>query len=63
MTDKDFFDLVAKMRKAQRDYFKYRDRATLEYSKELERKVDAEIYNRQVTQRQMSLFYERLERQ
>lgn len=43
MNAKEFFDLVAQMRKAQKDYFKTRSAAYLEMSKGLERQVDAEI--------------------
>lgn len=38
------------MRKAQRNYFQYKDRACLEYSKELEKQVDEYIYNSMQTQ-------------
>lgn len=40
---KDFVRLVAKMRKAQREYFRTRDPAVLEESKALEREVDAAV--------------------
>lgn len=43
MTPKDFFDKVAAMRQAQRDYFKNRDKDTLIRSKMLEKEVDKEI--------------------
>lgn len=51
MTAKEFFDLVAKMRIAQKDYFKARHiglsdeecNIRLQYSKDLEKKVDYEI--------------------
>ena len=36
----DFFALVARMREAQRRYFKHRSSTDLEYSKALERQVD-----------------------
>lgn len=36
----DFEKLVLEMRKAQKDYFKTRDKQVLELSKKLERKVD-----------------------
>ena len=44
MNAKDFFDLVSKMRKAQKDYFATRSSDALEKSKRLEREVDKEIY-------------------
>lgn len=40
---KAFFDLVSDMRKAQKEYFKTRSSQALTKSKDLERKVDAEI--------------------
>ena len=43
MTEADFRALVCRMRKAQRDYFRTRDRVILDESKRLEREVDAEI--------------------
>jgi hypothetical protein len=45
MNDKDFRDLVAKMRQAQKDYFRTRDREVLSRSKELEKLVDTELAN------------------
>lgn len=36
----DFIKLVAKMRAAQREYFRTRDRGVLQQSKDLERQVD-----------------------
>lgn len=36
----DFEKLVLEMRKAQKDYFKTRDKQSLELSKRLERRVD-----------------------
>ena len=41
MTDKEFIDLVEKMRAKQKEYFATRDRAVLQESKKLERQVDA----------------------
>ena len=38
-----FFDLVSEMRSSQKEYFKTRSSKSLQKSKELERKVDAEI--------------------
>lgn len=38
-----FIELVERMRAAQKDYFKNRERAALMISKELERKVDQAI--------------------
>lgn len=43
MTAKEFYNLVVKMRKAQRDYFRTRSQRALLDSKEYERVVDAEI--------------------
>lgn len=43
MNAKEFFDLVSKMRSAQRDFFKTRAPGSLQESKRLERLVDAEI--------------------
>lgn len=38
-----FFDMVCRMRKAQKNYFKTRDRDALNMSKEIEKQVDEEI--------------------
>lgn len=43
MNAREFFDKVAAMRQAQRDYFKTRDKDTLIRSKTLEKEVDDEI--------------------
>ena len=43
MNARDFFNLVVKMRKAQRDYFRTRSQHSLNESKQLEKLVDAEI--------------------
>lgn len=43
MTAREFYNLVVKMRKAQRDYFRTRSQRHLNESKELEAQVDAEI--------------------
>lgn len=43
MTARDFFEKVAAMRQAQRDYFKTRDKEVLIRSKQLEKEVDDEI--------------------
>ena len=43
MNSRDFFDMVCRMRKAQKNYFKTRDRDALNMSKEIERQVDEEI--------------------
>jgi phosphate uptake regulator len=43
MTAREFFEKVAEMRRAQRDYFKTRDKDTLIRSKQLEKEVDDEI--------------------
>ncbi len=43
MTAREFFELVVRMRRSQKEYFKNRSRLYLRESKELEQKVDAEI--------------------
>lgn len=43
MTAREFFEKVAAMRQAQRDYFKTRDKDTLIRSKTLEKEIDDEI--------------------
>jgi hypothetical protein len=43
MDSKEFFDLVAKMRRKQKDYFATRSKAVLQESKALEKQVDDEI--------------------
>jgi len=43
MSAKEFYDLVVKMRKAQKEYFRTRLSSFLKESKELERQVDNEI--------------------
>lgn len=43
MTAREFFEKVAAMRQAQRDYFKTRDKEVLIRSKQLEKEVDDEI--------------------
>lgn len=43
MDAKQFFDLVVQTRAAQRQYAKTGDNTALRYSRDLERKVDAEI--------------------
>lgn len=43
MTSKDFFFLVADMRRAQKAYFRLKDKSALIQSKILERDVDREI--------------------
>lgn len=45
MNDKDFRALVAKMRQAQKEYFKYRDTAVLHGCKLIEKQVDDELAN------------------
>lgn len=46
----DFITLVARMRSAQKRYFKERSTDALNESKTLERQVDSEIQQRQSTQ-------------
>ena len=48
MEDKEFFELVRRMRAAQSRYFKTRDIAALTEAKKLEAEVDAEIEARTV---------------
>lgn len=43
MKPKEFFDRVSLMRAKQKEYFKTRNKASLEASKALEREIDAEI--------------------
>ena len=43
MNSRDFFDMVCRMRKAQKSYFKTRGRDVLNMSKEIEKQVDEEI--------------------
>lgn len=43
MTAREFFELVARMRRSQKDYQTHRSRLYLRESKELEERVDAEI--------------------
>ena len=43
MNNKEFFDLVAKMRAKQKEYFKFRNKTLLKESKALEKQVDDEI--------------------
>ena len=43
MNAREFYNLVVKMRKAQRDYFRTRSQRALNDSKEYERQVDDEI--------------------
>lgn len=43
MTDKDFRELVRRMREAQQNYFRTRHKTYLDYSRSLEKQVDAEL--------------------
>lgn len=54
MTAKEFYNLVVRMRKAQRDYFRTRSQRALLESKEYEREVDAEIKRVEQIQRQQA---------
>lgn len=57
MKAKEFFDLVSKMRDAQKQYFRTRSQSLLNQSKELERAVDAEIKRvNDIINRQPTLF-------
>ena len=55
MNSRAFFDLVCRMRKAQKSYFKTRDRDALNLSKEIEKQVDEEInrVNRVLAKKEM----------
>jgi hypothetical protein len=50
----EFIELVREMRAAQKEYFKKRSKDVLNRSKELERKVDAELQS--INDKQTSLF-------
>lgn len=43
MNARQFFDKVAEMRNAQKEYFKSRDKSALDEAKRLEKEIDAEI--------------------
>lgn len=43
MSDKEFRDLVSKMREAQKNYFRTRHKSYLDYSRQLESRVDEEL--------------------
>lgn len=51
----EFIELVRKMRNAQKEYFRTRDKRVLQESKQLECMVDA-ILAQQVDKQQLSLF-------
>ena len=53
-TMKEFIELVREMRAAQKEYFSKRSKDVLNRSKELERKVDAELQS--INNTQQSLF-------
>lgn len=46
MTDREFVELVRKMRAAQRAYFRYRAPSDLNRARTLEHKVDSELERR-----------------
>ena len=52
MTPKEFYDKVVEMRKAQKEYFRFRAPSALSKSKQLEAEIDAE----KEKARQTSLF-------
>lgn len=54
MNAREFYNLVVKMRKAQRDYFRTRSQRHLHESKELEAQVDAEIKRVEQIQQQLA---------
>lgn len=43
MNAREFFDLVSKMRQAQKKYFRNRTQRNLDYAKQLEKEIDNEI--------------------
>lgn len=51
---KEFIELVREMRAAQKEHFKTRSKDVLNRSKELERKVDAELQS--INNTQQTLF-------
>lgn len=53
-TMKEFIELVREMRNAQKEYFSKRSKDALNRSKELERKVDAELQS--INNTQQTLF-------
>lgn len=57
MTPKEFYDKVVEMRKAQKEYFRFRAPSALSKSKQLEAEIDTEIKRvEQLKARQTSLF-------
>lgn len=54
MNAREFYNLVVKMRKAQRDYFRTRSQRALLDSKEYEQQVDAEIKRVEQIQQQQA---------
>lgn len=46
MTTGEFSDKISAMREAQKEYFKYRSKETLQRSKQLEKEVDEILENR-----------------
>lgn len=58
MTSKEFFDTVKEMRALQKEYSKTRSISSLQKSKEVEKKVDAEIerVDKIINDKQMKLF-------
>ena len=56
MTAQQFFDLVCRMRSAQKQYFRTRSYDDLEESKKLEREVDQALRDFSNPKDQLSLF-------
>lgn len=54
MNAREFYNVVVKMRKAQRDYFRTRSQRSLSESKQLEKLVDAEIKRVEQIQQQQA---------
>lgn len=56
METTEFYALVERMRNAQKEYFRTRDKGVLSMSKQLEREVDIEIKRAKQEDGQTSLF-------
>lgn len=54
MNAREFYNVVVKMRKAQRDYFRTRSQRSHSESKQLEKLVDAEIKRVEQIQQQQA---------
>lgn len=56
MITKEFYALVERMRNAQKEYFRTRDKSALSASKQLEREVDEAIKKANEKEQSPSLF-------